>query len=143
MTFLLDTNLVSEARKKPSRRDAQVHQWLCSVAPHEAAISVITLGELLAGVIRAEARDPVQGAKLRHWYANEVLEGFRERILPISREIVETEAGLQVPDPRPKADALIAATALTHRLILVTRNVRDFDGTGVAWLNPWTGQSGG
>jgi len=54
---------------------------------------------------------------------------------------VELEAGLQVPDPRPKADALIAATALSHGLVLVTRNVPDFVGTGVAWLDPWTGES--
>lgn len=141
MKYLLDTNVVSEARKPPSKRDAQFHRWLCEVSVQEAAISVITLGEVLAGVIRMERKDQTQGALLRRWYTKDVLEGFWERLLPVNTEIAQIEAALQAVNPRPNADAIIAATALNYRLILVTRNVTDFDGTGVIWLNPWTGES--
>jgi len=142
MLYLLDTNVISESRKKPDRRDSRFHDWIEAVAATDAAISVITLGEILAGVIRGERRDPAQGAALRRWYRTNVLEEFGGRLLPITREVVEIEARLQVPDPRPKADALIAATALCHGLIVATRNVPDFEGTGVPWINPWTGDSG-
>ena len=142
MKYLLDTNVVSEARKLPERRDPQFHDWISSVSSDDAAISVITLGEVLAGVIRLESRDADQGARLRRWYTNNLLAKFKERTLPVSSAVVEIEAGLQASKPRPKADALIAATALHHHLVLVTRNVKDFDGTGVALLNPWTSQSG-
>ena len=137
MKYLLDTNVISEARKKPGRRDPKFHQWIASVAPTDAAISVITLGEVLAGVIRMERKDAAQGAQLRLWYQNNVLTQFSDRLLPVTQTIAEIEAQLQVPDPRPKADALIAATALAHNLVLVTRNVPDFQGTGVRYLNPW------
>ncbi|MDR2215982.1 MAG: type II toxin-antitoxin system VapC family toxin [Nevskiaceae bacterium] len=142
MRYLLDTNVVSEARRKPDRRDPHFHQWIEGVAAVDTALSVITLGEVLTGVIRIERRDAAQGAKLRSWYQGGLLAEFSERLLPVTREIIEIEARLQAPDPRPKADALIAATALSHGLVLVTRNVADFAGTGVTWLNPWTGQSG-
>lgn len=141
MKYLLDTNVVSEARKQPQRRDPQFHEWISTVSASEAAISIITLGELLAGVIRLEHKDKVQGAKLRSWYTNGFLGTFSQRLLPITREIAEIEATLQVPNPRPKADALIGATTRSHRLILVTRNVADFIGMGIAWVNPWTGES--
>jgi predicted nucleic acid-binding protein len=140
--YLLDTNVLSEARKKPGRRDPRFHEWIEGVAVADAAISVITLGEVLAGVIGMERRDAVQGAALRRWYSSGVLAQFNRRLLPVTRAIAEVEAQLQVPDPRPKAEAIIAATALCHDLILVTRNVTDFERTGVAWLNPWTGESG-
>ena len=143
MLYLLDTNVVSEARKPPERRDRHVHEWIETVAVDEAALSVITLGEVLAGVIRVERRDPAQGVRLRSWYLHHVVEAFGGRLLPVTRDIIEIEARLHVPDPRPKADALIAATALHHGLILVTRNVSDFVGTGVRLLNPWTGESSG
>ena len=142
MRYLLDTNVVSEARKPASRRDPQVHAWIEEVPVTETAISVITLGELLAGVIRVERRDPAQGNVLRRWYHDSVLTAFSGRILPVTSAIAEREAPLQTPDPLPKADALIAATALRHGLTLVTRNVTDFHGTGVTWFDPWTGTSG-
>ena len=88
-----------------------------------------------------ERKDQTQGALLRRWYTKDVLEGFWERLLPVNTEIAQIEAALQAVNPRPNADAIIAATALNYRLILVTRNVTDFDGTGVIWLNPWTGES--
>lgn len=140
MKYLLDTNVISEARKQPLRRDPQFHEWISAVSTLDAAISVITLGELLAGVLRMENKDAVQGAKLRRWY-NDLLRSFSQRLLPITPEVAEIEAALQVPNPKPKADALIGATALCHRLILVTRNVVDFTGMGIAWVNPWTGES--
>jgi len=140
--YLLDTNVLSEARKPVPRRDPRFHEWIQSVAAEDAAISVITLGEVLAGVLRLERKDTAQGALLRRWYVEDVLGEFADRTLPVTRQIAELEARLQVPDQRPKAGALLAATAVSHHLVLVTRNVADFAGTGVAWLNPWTGESG-
>ena len=140
--YLLDTNVISEARKQPHRRDPMVHQWISAVSILDTAISVITLGEVLAGVLRMENKDEIQGSKLREWYTNDLLEGFAGRMLPVTREIVEIEAALHVPNPRPKADALIGATALTHNLILMTRNVTDFDGMGLRLLNPWRSTPG-
>ena len=141
MKFLLDTNVISEARKTVRKRDPEFHAWIDEIDTADTAISVITLGEILAGVIRMERRDPEQGARLRQWYAQDLLPEFGGRSLTITREIAETEAKLQLPKNRPKADALIAATALSHGLVVVTRNVIDFDGTGVQWINPWTGAS--
>ncbi|GAA1870123.1 type II toxin-antitoxin system VapC family toxin [Myceligenerans crystallogenes] len=135
--YLLDTNVISELRKKPHRRDDRFNTWLQSVTGHDTYLSVITVGELTAGVLAMERKDPAQGALLRSWLEDEVLPDFTGRILPVTREIAEREARLQVPDPRPKADALIAATALTHNMTMVTRNTADFSGTGTDLVNPW------
>lgn len=139
MRYLLDTNVLSEARRRPDKQDPQFRDWIESVPAEDAALSVVTLGEVLAGIIRIERKDAAQGAGLRRWYEYGVLGEFGERLLPVTRRVAEIEAGLHAPDPRPKADALIAATALAHGLVLVTRNVADFEGTGVPWLNPWAG----
>lgn len=139
MRYLLDTNVLSEARRRPDKQDPQFRDWIESVPAEDAALSVVTLGEVLAGVIRMERRDKAQGAALRRWYQDGVLAEFGDRLLSVTRRVAEIEAGLHAPDPRPKADALIAATALAHGLVLVTRNVADFEGTGVPWLNPWAG----
>jgi len=141
MRYLLDTNVLSEARKQPAKRDPVFHGWIETTPALEAAVSVITLGEILAGVIRLERRDPVQGAHLHSWYGN-VLAQFHGRILPVTSDIADIEAGFQANGPVPKAGALIAATARWHGLMLVTRNVQDFRCTGVLWFNPWTLQSG-
>ena len=89
------------------------------------------------GVLQIERRDAAQGAVLRAWLDQQVLPGFSGRILPVDTAVALRCARLHVPDPRSERDALIAATALVHRMAIVTRNVADFAPTGVAIFNPW------
>ena len=136
--FLLDTNVVSELRKvRLGKTDANVTQWADSVSAIDLYVSVITIQELEIGILLAERRDAVQGAMLRVWLNSHVLPAFSWRILPIDTEVVQRSASLHVPDPRPIRDGLIAATALVHGMTVVTRNVIDFEPTGVRILNPW------
>jgi predicted nucleic acid-binding protein len=113
--------------------------WSEEVDAGDLYISAITLQELEIGVLRAERRDPAQGAMLRIWLDAHVLPAFAGRILPIDAEVARRSASLHVPDPRPVRDGLIAATALVHAMTVVTRNTSDFEPTGVTLLNPWTG----
>ncbi len=100
-------------------------------------LPVVTVLELERGTLQMERRDIAQGAILRRWLNEQVLSGFADRIVPIDAAIAIRSAGLHVPNPRPERDALIAATALVHNLVVVTRNERDFQGTGVDLVNPW------
>lgn len=141
MTWLLDTNVWSELRN-PGRADANVRAWAQAADPAELYLSVITVLELERGVLLVERRDPEQGARLRRWLEQRVLEPFERQVLPIDAAIARRCASLHVPDPRPERDALIAATALAHGLTVVTRNTADFAPTGVAVLNPWRAAAG-
>jgi hypothetical protein len=91
------------------------------------------------GVLQIERRDGPQAKMLRQWLDGQVLPTFAERTLPVTSAIAKTCARLHVPDPRSERDALIAATALTHYLTVVTRNLADFAKTGARVLNPWAG----
>ena len=136
--FLLDTNLVSELRKvRSGKADAGVAALADHVEATALFISAITLHELELGVLLMERRDPAQGALLRQWLDQAVLPAFAGRILAVNAAVAQRSAALPVPDPRPFRDGLIAATALVHSLVVVTRNLADFEATGVALLNPW------
>lgn len=136
--YLLDTNVVAELRKARSgKADHNVVRWADSVDAAELFISTITVQELETGVRLAERRDAPRGAVLRTWLDQHVLPAFAERILPVDTAVALRAGLLHVPDPRPVSDALIAATALVHRMTVVTRNVADFGPTGVETLNPW------
>ncbi|HEV8015151.1 MAG TPA: type II toxin-antitoxin system VapC family toxin [Stellaceae bacterium] len=134
--YLLDTNVVSELRRR-ERTHPKVAAWADSVAPADLFLSAITILEIEAGVLMIERRDPAQGKVLRTWLDGKVLPAFAERILPVDTAVAQRCARLHVPDPRGERDALIAATALVHRLTLVTRNIADFQPMNVAVLNPW------
>lgn len=136
--FLLDTNVVSELRKaKAGKADANVTAWASAVPYGSLFISAITVLELEMGVLLVERRDSTQGAILREWLDKHVLPAFHDRILPIDVAVAQRCARLHVPDPRAERDALIAATALVHGMTVVTRNIGDFQSTGVPVLNPW------
>jgi predicted nucleic acid-binding protein len=136
--FLLDTNLVSELRKvRSGKANAGVAAWADQVEATALFISAITLHELELGVLLMERRDPAQGALLRQWLDQAVLPAFAGRILAVDGAVAQRSAALHVPAPRPFRDGLIAATALVHSLVVVTRNLADFEATGVALLNPW------
>jgi predicted nucleic acid-binding protein len=101
-------------------------------------LSVITIQELEIGVLLAERRDPAQGAIFRAWLNSHVLPAFSGRILAVDTAVALRSAQLHVPDQRPVRDGLIAAIALVHGMTIVTRNVADFEPTGVPILNPWS-----
>ena len=138
--FLLDTNVLSEMRKAgDGKADSRVVAWLSSVDAATLYVSAMTLMEIEVGVLRMERRDAAQGAKLRAWMTHHVLPEFLERTLPVDAAVALRCAPLHVPDPRSERDALIATTALVHGMTVVTRNVADFQATGVTLLNPWDG----
>lgn len=136
--YLLDTNVVSELRKPHA--DKQVKAWAAQVPPSSLFLSAITILELEMGVLRVERRDARQGAALRKWLNERVRVAFAERILSVDAAVATRCAQLSVPDPMPHSDALIAATALVHGLIVVTRNIRDFEPANVALIDPWQRQ---
>ena len=138
MTYLLDTNVISEIRKAgDGKADRNVIAWLSSMDAARLFISAVTVMELELGILRVARRDSVQGARLRSWMDGHVLPEFSERIVPIDRTVALRCAKLHVPDPRSERDAYIAATALVHGMIVVTRNMADFEKTGADLLNPW------
>lgn len=137
--YVLDTNVISELRKVgDGRADARVTTWISSRESGSFYISALTVMELEIGVLRVERRDPGQGARLRAWLDERVLPEFADRTLAVDSAVARRCAGLHVPDPRSERDALIAATALVHGMSVVTRNVRDFEATRVALIDPWT-----
>lgn len=137
MTFLLDTNVVSELRKRPERADPGVHAWARARRTSELWLSVITVMEIEIGVARIERRDERQGATLRRWLERDLLPAFEGRLLPIDVPVARRAAGLHVPDPRSERDVLIAATALERGMTVVTRNVSDFASLAVDLIDPW------
>jgi predicted nucleic acid-binding protein len=137
--FLLDTNVVSELRKiRLGKADSNVAAWADSTDAVDLYLSVITIQELEIGVLLAERRDPAQGAIFRAWLNSHVLPAFSGRILAVDTAVALRSAQLHVPDQRPVRDGLIAAIALVHGMTIVTRNVADFEPTGVPILNPWS-----
>jgi toxin FitB len=140
LNYLLDTNIVSELRKiGDGKADANVVAWIGAEDAAHFFISAITILELERGVLAIQRRDATQGARLRAWLDTRIRPEFEGRILPIDEAVATRCAHLHIPDRRNEADALIAATALVHDLTVVTRNVRDFEGTGVVMVDPWQG----
>lgn len=136
--FVLDTNVLSELRKvRLGKADANVAAWAESVDAADLFISAITVMELELGVLSIERKDATQGAMLRAWLEQHVLPEFSGRTLPIDITVAQRCARLHVPDKRGERDALIAATALVHGMAVVTRNVSDFEPTGVPIVNAW------
>jgi predicted nucleic acid-binding protein len=135
VTYLLDTNVLSELRKG-KRADARVVEWFSAAADEELFISVLVLGELRQGVERVRRRDPAAAARLEHWL-DVLAADYADRALPVDDRIADLWGRLSVPDPLPAVDGLLAATALVHDLTLVTRNVRDVEPTGARVLNPF------
>lgn len=137
MSYLLDTNVISELRKPASRASASVRAWVADRAPLDLYLSAITILEAEIGIGRIARRDPAQGDRLQVWLDEELLDSFAGRVLPVDIFVARRAARLHVPDPRPERDALIAATAVIHGLTVVTRNVKDFVALDVPIINPW------
>ena len=138
MKFLLDTNVVSELRKVgDGKADPNVTAWISAQDSRDLYISAITILELERGILSLQRRDIEQGARLRAWMDSRVRPEFAQRIIAIDEAIATRCAHLHIPDRRNEADALIAATAVVHGLVVVTRNTQDFQGTGVILVDPW------
>lgn len=135
MSWLLDTNVISELRKG-ARCDANVARWVDGIAPESMFTSVLVLGELRRGIERLSRKDAPQARKLNRWL-EQVRLAFAGRTLDVTEPIAEAWGRLGVPDPRPVVDALLAATAKVHGLTLVTRNTADFASMGINVFNPF------
>jgi len=138
MKYLLDTCAISElVKKKPSRK---VLQWIQGCEEDAIYISVLTIGEIQKGI--AKLADSQRKTKIQHWLDHDLHNRFSGRIIPITEEIASTW-GLIVAKaeaegkPIPSVDSLIAATAISHNLTVITRNIQDMVGTGARILNPW------
>ncbi len=130
--FLLDTNVISAARKF----DRSVSGWIGNQGRYDLWLSVITLGEIARGVVKKERKDPTSARHLALWYQQLRLR-YADRILDIDDQVVEEWGRIDAIRTRSTTDGLIAATAIVHNMTVVTRNVADFADTGVAVLNPW------
>lgn len=135
MKFLLDTNVISELRKG-RRAHLKVQDWASGVDARDLATSVLVLAEIRRGVEIKRLHDPAQAELLDRWFAA-MREGLEDRVLPIDQETAELWARLNVPNALPFIDGLLAATALKHRLILVTRNKKDVQRSGARLFDPF------
>ena len=134
MAFLLDTNVISEARKRAP--DPNVRAWLASVPEADLYLSVLVVGEIRQGIERLRRRDPAQAAPYETWLSA-LLHGFADRLVPVTADVCEEWGRLNVPDPLPVVDGLMAATAKLRDWTFVTRNVVDLARTEVRLLNPF------
>lgn len=135
MTYLLDTNVLSELRRRVP--DPKVVEWVERRPATTLHLSVLTLGELRKGI---EALPPGERRRgLSDWLEVELTGFFAGRVLPIDVAVADRWGRLVTAAARPVAaiDSLLAATALTHGLVLVTRNVRDFGFSGLEVVDPW------
>lgn len=136
MSFLIDTNILSEVRKG-ARCNPGVAAWYGSIAESDLYLSVLVLGEIRKGVELARARDPVKANTLETWLTA-ILAGFGERILLVDGSVSDLWGRMGALRPLSTVDGLLAATAIVHGLTLVTRNEADVSGLGADVLNPFS-----
>jgi predicted nucleic acid-binding protein len=135
--FLLDTNIISEIRKR-DRAHPNVARWVARTPAADIGTSVVVLAEIRRGIELKRRSDRKQAEALDHWFA-QMRARLADRVVPIDEPIAEAWAILGVPDPLPLIDGLLAATAKVRGLTLVTRNVGDIARTGVTVLDPFVG----
>ncbi|BDP41386.1 ribonuclease VapC [Deinococcus aetherius] len=140
MAYLLDTNVISETAR--ARPQPALVQLLTTTPLSDLYLSAVTFGEVEYGV--QKQTDPARRLQLRAWVDDVLLPDYEGRILPVTGDVMVTWAQLvlrsgKTPGQLPRMDSLLAATALHHRLTLVTRNAADFQALGVPFLNPWEG----
>jgi predicted nucleic acid-binding protein len=133
--FLVDTNVISEIRKR-ERADPNVIRWVNQTPAADIGTSVLVLAEIRRGIELKRRSDPLQAKSLDRWFS-QMRTRLAERVLPIDETVAETWALLGIPNPLPLVDSLLAATAKVHGLTLVTRNIADIESTGVALLDPF------
>lgn len=132
--YLLDTNVVSELRR--ARPDPAVVRWFDDARSGELFLSVLTVGEIRLGVLRLRERDPRQAEAIGAWLDG-LEAGYAGRILPVDAAVARRSAELTTARPLPVVDALIAATAVEHGAVLVTRSTADLAGVDVPMIDPF------
>lgn len=130
--YLVDTNVISEAR----RGTAEAVAWLRSADPQAIHLSTLTLGEIMQGIALKQKSDPTTAGHLAEWL-RKLRHQHADRILPVTDHISVEWGRIAAIRPRGDVDGLIAATAIVHDLVVVTRNVADFGDTGADVVNPW------
>ena len=135
MSYLIDTNIISEVRKG-ERCDTHVSAWYASIADEDLFLSTLVLGEIRKEIELARPRDAGRAVALERWL-QEVETAFDGRVLGIDNAISDQWGRMSAIRPVPVIDGLLAATASVNGLTLVTRNDRDVDGLGVTILNPF------
>ncbi len=136
MSFLVDTNVVSELKRGRNAASA-VAQWFESLPPEQVFTSVIVLGEIRRGIELIARRDRPQAEVLERWYTG-MRRRLDTRVLLIDEPIMMMWSRISVPDPLPTYFGLLAATALVHDMTVATRNTSDFRRVGAKVLDPWT-----
>ena len=135
MSYLIDTNIISEIRKG-ERCDTHVSAWYASITDEDLFLSTLVLGEIRKGVELARPRDAGKAAALERWL-RDVETAFNGRVLGIDNAVSDQWGRMSAIRTVPVIDGLLAATALINGLTLVTRNDRDVDGLGASVLNPF------
>ena len=135
MSFLIDTNVISEFRKR-GRGHPGVVRWAASVDPSELHTSVLVIGEIRRGIEMKRRSDPAQAVALESWMER-IRTGLGGRIIPVDERVADLWGKLGVASTLPAIDGLIAATAMIHGLTVVTRNFGDMARTGASLLNPF------
>ena len=136
--YLLDTNIISELKKLDSGKiHPQVQRWAYSINLMQTKISVVSITEIRTGILSLTRKDQAQAASLDNWFTNRLLPTYRTKTLPVDTKVALIYAQLNVPNKRPINDAYIAATAIAHKLKLVTRNIQDFQGMPITLENPF------
>ena len=136
MRFLLDTNIISELRKR-DRAHPNVARWVALTPAEEIGTSVIVLAEIRRGIELKRRRDPEQARSLDRWFG-QMRRRLGDHVLPVDEPIADAWAMLGIDNPLPLIDGLLAATAKVHGLTLVTRNVDDFVRTSVSVVDPFS-----
>jgi toxin FitB len=135
MAYLLDICVLSELRK--SRCNPGVSSWMSGIRPDEAFLSVLTLGEIRRGIEMHRLKNPTGAGNLERWLLG-LETHYGDRVLPISVAVADRWGRLGLKQRLPVTDGLLAATALEHKLSVVTRNTADFQRSGVSLLNPFS-----
>lgn len=133
--YLLDTNIISEIRKGP-RCHPNVAAWYSNIEEESLYLSVLVLGEIRKGIEGLRDRDAGKANELDLWL-EQLQTSFQSQILPVDTAISQEWGRLSSLHTVPVIDGLLAATATAHRLVLVTRNTRDFADLGIQLLNPF------
>jgi predicted nucleic acid-binding protein len=135
--LLLDTNVISELRKKPRYRHPAVLAWSRTAIKEEAFLCSLTVEELENGALLRQRKDPVQARRLWDWLHNEILHDYAGRILSFDVDAALMAASFHIERTHPASDARIAAVAKVNNLTLATRNIRDFLDLPISVLNPF------
>ncbi len=135
MAFLLDTNVLSELRKGRAC-DVSVRQWALSVADRQHFISVLSIGEIRRGIETLRRRSPEQCPAFEKWLES-LLSRYNEQVIRIDESIVDRWGIMNAERTMPVIDGLIAASAAVYQLTVVTRNIRDFQCSGVPVIDPF------